>query len=441
MNPNAALLRNLVITYVLVSLLGPYNRAARRHTRKQIKKLMRGLQEFGWTHPLIVDEQYRVLCGLGRLEAAKLLNMTEVPVIVISDMSPEQVRAYIIFDNAISDQSDWDRSILAAELQGLVELGYDVELTGFDTIEIDTLLTVGTDNFAADEEPVELPDEKATPVTRLGDHWIIGEHHLLCANATRSESYEKLLRGQKPHLAFLDPPYNTPTSRISGNGRAQHGNFVQGSGELSDGDFVHDLLRPMAKCLARFCAPGAIAFICCDWRMDPLLREANTGILDEMKNLIVFAKTSAGMGSFYRSQYELIQAWKVSPGPTINNFGLGEGGRYRSNLWTYAGANVFRKGRMQDLADHPSVKPLRLVADAILDCSPRGGIVLDPFLGSGTTLSAAASTGRSGYGLELDPLYCDVILRRVAEATGEIPRLADGTPLEVVRTARQESRP
>ena len=237
-------------------------------------------------------------------------------------------------------------------------------------------------------------------------------------------------------MVFTDPPYNVDPRRISGLGRLKHGAFVQGSGELSDGAFVHDLLRPMARCLSRFCAPGAIAFICCDWRMDPLLREACAGVLNELKNVIVWAKTSAGMGTFYRSQYELIQAWKVSPGQTINNFGLGEGGRHRSNLWTYEGANVFRRGRMEDLEDHPTIKPIRAVADALKDCSRRGGVVLDPFLGSGTLLAAAELTGRIGYGLELDPTYCDVILRRVTKVTRATPTLIDGTSFDAARAAR-----
>lgn len=428
--------RDLAITVVPLGSLTPYAHNARHHSPKQIRKIARSLVEFGWTNPLIITGNGKIVCGHGRWEAAKLLGMTEVPVIVIDDLSDEQRRAYVLADNQIAAKASWDRGMLTTELQGLIDLGFDVELTGFDTLEIDTLLTVGGEDPADEDELVELPDEEVEPVVCPGDHWVIGRHHLLCADATVTGSYELLLGDVRPHLAFVDPPYNVASNRISGLGRVKHGAFVQGSGELSDAAFVHELLRPMLRCLARFCEPGAIAFICCDWRMDPLLREAADGVLEEQKNLIVFAKTSAGMGSFYRSQYELIQAWKISAGPTINNFGLGEGGRHRSNLWTYAGANVFRRGRMEDLADHPTIKPTRLVADAIRDCSPRGGVVVDPCLGSGTTLAAAEISGRVGYGLELDPKYCDVILRRVSKATGAAPMLLDGTPLAEVRTTR-----
>jgi len=428
--------RKLSISYVSINSLKAYPGNARRHSPAQIKKIARSLDEFSWTNPLLVTADGEIICGHGRWEAAKLRGDSQVPVIVLDDLTEAQRRAYILADNAIAEKSRWDRDMLRTELQGLIELGYDVELTGFDTIEIDTLLTVGEEPSPAEEEVVEVPDGTEPPLTRLHDHWVIGRHHLVCADARLPESYERLLGDVRPELTFVDPPYNVDAGRISGLGRVKHGNFVQGSGELSDGAFVHDFLRPMLRCLTRFCNAGAIAFICCDWRMDPLLREAATGVLKEQKNLIVWGKTSAGLGSFYRSQFELIQAWKISAGPTINNFGLGEGGRHRSNLWIYEGANVFRRGRMEDLSDHPTVKPTRLIADALLDCSRRGGVVIDPFLGSGSTLAAAEMTGRTGYGLELDPRYCDVILRRLAKATGATPSLLDGTSIEDVRAAR-----
>lgn len=428
--------RELSVSVVPITSLKPYPGNARDHSQKQIKKLARSLDEFGWTQPLLVSRSYEIICGHGRFEAAKLRGDQQVPVIIIDDLTDAQRRAYIVADNALAEKSSWSRRLLRTELQGLIELGYDVELTGFDTLEIDTLLTVGDVEPSPENEVVEFPIEAAVPLTRLGDHWIIGRHHLLCANATKPKSYEVLLGGVKAGMVFTDPPYNVDCRRISGLGRVKHGNFVQGSGELTEAAFIHELLRPMLKCLTRFCQPGAIAFICCDWRMDPHLREAANGVLHELKNVIVWAKTSAGMGSFFRSQHEFVHAWKVSRGPTINNFGLGEGGRHRSNLWTYPGANVFRRGRKEDLTDHPTVKPTQMVADALKDCSPRCGVVIDPFLGSGTTLAAAEATGRIGYGLELDPKYCDVILRRLAKATSAVPRLLDGTPIEEVRRAR-----
>lgn len=414
-----------------------YLNNARVHPESQIRKIMASISEFGFINPLLVDEHNNLFCGHGRLEALRRLGWREVPTLVISHLSDAQRRAYVITDNALAEKAGWSKKTLAIELQGLLELGYNVELTGLDTLEIDTLLSVGDESADAEEEPIELPNESISPITQLGDHWIIGRHHLLCADARFAESYERLLVGRRAELVITDPPYNTSASRISGMGRVKHGDFVQGSGELTDGAFVHDLLRPTLRCIARFSDPGAIGFIFCDWRMDPLLREAAEGVLHEQKNLIVWVKTNAGMGSFYRSQHELVQAWKISRGPTINNFGLGEGGRRRSNVWTYRGANVFRRGRMDDLNVHPTVKPKRLFADALRDCSRPGGIVLDPFLGSGTLLAAAEITGRCGCGLELDPVFCDVILHRLSKETGLQPMLENGKPFDQVAAERE----
>jgi DNA modification methylase len=440
-SPTSAVRRDLTVTYVPIDSLKPYANNARRHSRKQLRKIARSLDEFGWTNPPLISREGEILCGHGRVEAAKLRGDEEVPVIVIDDLTETQRRAYVIADNELAAQSSWDRGMLATELQGLIELGYDVELTAFDTIEIDTLLSVGDDEPSPENELVELPADDDQPLTRLGDHWVFADrHHLLCADARLSASFEALLQGERAELVVTDPPFNTLAERISGSGQVKHGPFVAGSGELTDSAFVLDFLRPVLRNIQRFSSPGTIGFICCDWRTDPLLREAAAGVFAEMKNFITWAKTNAGMGTFYRSQTEFMQAWKISQGPTINNFGLGEGGRHRSNLWVYAGANTFRRGRMEDLQDHPTVKPTKMIADAVLDCSRRDGLVLDPFLGSGTLLAAAAQTGRRGYGLELDPRFCDVILRRMADATGCIPTLLDGTPLEVVREQREAAK-
>lgn len=435
---------NLVISKEPIESLTPYDKNARRHPDRQIKQIMRSIVEFGFVDPVITDDKNNVICGHGALEAAKRLRMTEVPTIKLGHLTPAQIRALVIAHNALAQKSEWARDVLAGEIQGLIELGFDVELTGFDTVEIDTLLSIGHDDGASatDNENVELPTDER-PVSRLGDHWVFAnEHHLLCADARHRSSYETLLGGTTAELVFTDPPFNVKIQgNVSGLGEARHAEFVMGSGELTDAAFVMTLLRPVMHNLVLFCDPGAIAFICSDWRALRHMQDAADGVLHEMKNLIVWAKTNAGMGTFYRSQHELVCAYKVSRGPTINNFELGQNGRrHRSNLWTYPGANTFRRGRMNDLAAHPTVKNRKMVEDALLDCSRRGGVVLDPFLGSGTTLAAAFQTGRRGYGLELDPRYCDVILRRLADLTGTPPRLADGRSFDevAVERAREE---
>jgi DNA modification methylase len=430
---------DLQVKMIGTTALRPYVNNARHHPESQLRLLERSIREYGFVNPLLIDETGMVLCGHGRLEAAIRLGMAEVPTITLSHLNEKQRKAYILADNALAAKAGWSKKMLAIELKGLIDLGYEVELTGFTSIEIDHVLCIGDDDpdgvAAADNELVEEPDDEP-PVTRLGDHWVFaGKHHLLCADARDPLSFETLLAGKLIQLTFMDPPFNTLGSRIS----SKHGNFVMGSGELTDAGFVMDLLRPVMRNIVQFSEPGAFAFVCSDWRAYPRMLDAAAGVFFEQKNLIVWAKTNAGMGSFYRSQTELIPVYKVSRGPTINNFELGQGGRHRSNLWTYQGANTFRRGRMQDLEAHPTVKPQKLVADALIDCSRPGGLVFDPFLGSGTLLAAAHVSGRRGYGIELDPKYCDVILRRMTALTGEEPRLIDGTPLSTVTQLRAVS--
>ncbi|MGE0774448.1 MAG: site-specific DNA-methyltransferase, partial [Sphingomonadaceae bacterium] len=402
----------------------PYANNARTHSKSQVKKLARSIERWGWTNPVIIDEHLTVLAGHGRLEAAALLGIAMVPTIMLADMSDADKRAYILADNVIADKAGYSKELLAIELEGLIDIGFEVELTGFDTIEIDTL--IGTDDGDEDSvESIELPRDHAVPVSRLGDLWQIGDHRILCGDARERACYERLLAGDLAQMVFTDPPYNVPIAgNVSGLGRHVHGDFQMACGEMTDQQFSSSFLRPVLRNLAAHCAPGAIAFVCIDWRNAPQLLDAADGVFAELKNLIVWAKTNASMGTFYRSQHELIYAFKTSKGPHLNNFGLGEGGRHRSNLWTYPGANTFRKGRLKDLAEHPTVKPRKLVMDAILDVSKRGGLVHDAFAGAGTTLVAAARTGRRGAAIELDPKYVDLCVRNLAQETGAIARLS-----------------
>lgn len=429
-------INDLSVTYVPIASLRAYAGNARQHSKAQVRKIRASLRAFNWTNPLIVDETGMILCGHGRYLAAREEGMGTVPVIVLSNMSEAQKRAYILADNKLAEQASWSKALLRKELKGLVEMGYEVELTGFDTIEIDTLITIEEDDGTADDDDVHLPDG-SEPVSRVGDLWHIADHRVCIGDARDPLVYERVLARKRAQLIFTDPPYGCRIEgNVSGLGRVKHRDFVMGAGEVSLPEFAATLLRPAFKQMVINALPGAIAFVFCDWRAAPHLVDAAQGVFYETKNMIVWSKTNAGMGTFYRSAHELIYAFKVSPGPHINNFGLGEKGRHRSNVWVYPGANTFRKGRMADLADHSTVKPRRLVADAILDCSKRGGLVLDPFAGSGTTLVAAQMTGRRGYGIELDPRYADVILRRVSEAAGA-PALLDGRePFDSVAAMR-----
>ena len=431
----------LRIEYRSPDSLRPYANNARKHPRAQIKQIADSIKAYGWVNPLIIDADGGILCGHGRLEAALSLGCTEVPTITLDQLSEADRRAYIIADNAIAEKSGWINSTLSSELSGLAEIGYELELTGLDEVRIEALLSLDDDDGTGKNDDVELPDVPRQPVSRLGDIWDIGRHRLIVGDARNPAIYEGLLGDERVQMIITDPPYGCRIEgNVSGGGKKVHSDFVAGAGEISLEEFGQTLIRPAFKAMAATCSPGAIAFVFTDWRAAPHMLDAASGVFDEVKQLVVWSKTNGGQGSFYRSAHELIHVFKVSPGSHINNFGLGKSkGRYRTNVWSYPGANVFRKGRMQDLNDHPTVKNKKMIADAILDCSRRGGIILDPFLGSGTLLCAAEKTGRLGRGVELDPKYADVAIRRTEQETGKIATL-NGVPFSKVADMRAEER-
>ncbi len=389
------------VTFLPISDLATNPRNARTHSPRQIQEIARSIERFGFNNPVLIDERNQIIAGHGRLEAAKLLGRKRVPTLRIGHLSDQDKRAFVIADNRLAEKAGWDPEILAIELQGLIELNFDVELIGFSIPEVEMILDAASPpaNNTADDE---IPD--VTP-SRIID-------------ARRRESFAALLSGEAARLAFIDPPYNVPIrGHVSGKGRIKHREFVQASGEKTSAQFAK-FLEDALGLLAEHSADGAIHFVCTDWRHLDEMLTAGRRVYPELKNLVVWNKTNCGMGSFYRSQHELIFVWKHGRGKHINNIELGQHGRNRSNVWTYAGANVFGADRLDELAMHPTVKPVALVADAIRDCSRRGDLVLDSFGGSGTTLIACERTNRQARLIELDPIYCDQIVRRWQKLTG-----------------------
>lgn len=396
---------------------------ARRHSDKQIDLIARSIREFGFVNPVLIDTGNAVIAGHGRYEAAKRLGLRTVPTIRLEHLTEAQVRAYRIADNRIADLSDWDEDLLRLEISDLVELeasgeiSFDVSLTGFDTPALDILLEGDKKAATSPPEMVELPDPEAGAVCKVGDLWQLGAHRLFCGDALLEESYATLLEGEEARMVFSDPPYNVPISHhVSGTGR--HREFAMASGEMSREGF-RDFLRQMLLRLLSCVVDGAILMVCMDWRhIEDLIAAGRAEKLD-LKNLCVWCKTNGGLGSLYRSKHELICVFKKGTAPHVNNVELGRHGRYRTNVWDQAGANTFRRGRDNDLADHPTVKPTALIVDAIYDVSHRGDLVLDNFGGSGSTMLAAEKTGRRARLIEIDPLYCDVAIRRWQDLTGK----------------------
>jgi DNA modification methylase len=436
---------DLRITAQAPAALKPRPANPRTHSAKQIRQIADSIRQFGFTNPILVDRNNGIVAGHGRIEAARQLGLGSVPTICLEDMTEAEIRAYVIADNRLAENAGWDRELLAIELQSLLELDLDFEvtITGFEMPEIDVLLgELDADSEGPDPaDAVPDVDRDAPATTETGDLWQIGPHRLLCADATEDAAYTCLLGGERAQMVFTDPPYNVRIDgHVSGLGRVKHREFAMASGEMSEAEFTGFLKTVFAN-LASHAADGAIHFICMDWRHMGEVLAASKGTYTELKNLCVWAKTNGGMGTLYRSQHELVFVFKSGQGSHINNVELGKHGRYRTNLWTYAGINSFGRARDEALAMHPTVKPVALVADAILDCSKRKGIILDAFAGSGTTLVAAHRTGRRGHGIELDPHYCDVILRRMKEITGVEPTHADtGKTFAENDAERSESR-
>jgi len=416
-------IRDLKVEVVLVSALKPYARNPRTHSRKQLDQIADSIRCFGWTNPILIDAEGTVIAGHGRLETAKLRGIDHVPVIRIEDMTEAQKRAYALADNKLAANAGWDRELLALELQGLLEmdLDFEVSMTGFEVGEIDVLIGALNDDAADEADRSPEVDPALPPVTQPGDLWQLGRHRLLCADATKRESFEQLMRGELAQMVFTDPPYNLPIGgHVSGLGSVKHAEFAMASGEMTEPEFI-GFLEKVASSMAAHSWDGAIAFVCMDWRHISELLTVGRSVYSELKNICVWTKTNGGMGSLYRSQHEFVAVFKNGSAQHINNIELGRHGRYRTNVWSYPGMNSFGAGRDEALGIHPTVKPVALVEDAILDCSKRGGSVLDAFVGSGTTLIAAERAGRRGFGLELEPRYVDVTLRRFRDLTGIEP--------------------
>lgn len=421
-----------------VRALRPYPRNARTHSNKQVRQIANSIGKFGFCNPVLIDDDKQIIAGHGRVEAAKLLGIHAVPTIRLSHLSEADKRAYILADNKLAEKAGWDREILALELQGLIDLDFDVDLTGFEAPEVDIILDEARETEGASTGPEdEVPDHSSTAVSQRGDLWVLGPHRLYCGDARDQAAYDTLLAGDKAEFVFTDPPYNVKIEgHVCGLGGIHHREFAMASGEMSEGEFTA-FLESVFQRLACNSVDGSIHDICMDWRHMGEMLAAGHEVYSELKNLCVWNKTNGGMGSFYRSKHELVFVWKNGSGPHINNFELGQHGRNRTNVWDYEGVNTIRAGRREELAMHPTAKPVALVADAIKDCSRRGGLVLDAFCGSGTTLIAAERTGRKARVLEIDCSYVDVAVRRWQTYSGKHAVLAaTGESFEQVEEQR-----
>ncbi|MGN3973645.1 site-specific DNA-methyltransferase [Tsuneonella sp. SYSU-LHT278] len=423
-----------------LTALKPARRNARTHSDRQIAQIKGSFEQFGVTHPILINDEGEIVAGHGRVEAARQLGMTELPVIRLSHLGPEELRAYALADNKIAANAGWDPEILQIELAELsaLDLDFDLEITGFSTTEIDLAIGDGEDEPADDENLDELLPAGQCWI-RPGDLWLLGEHRLLCGDARAAASYRALMPGELARMVFSDPPYNVRIDgHVDGLGGTKHDEFAMASGEMSPREFA-GFLEEVFVNEAQVSINGAIHFQCMDWRHMGEMLEAGEAVYSGLQNLCVWAKDSAGMGSFYRSQHELVFVWKVGTKPHLNTVELGKNGRYRTNVWNYRGAS--KTGANSELAMHPTVKPVPMIMDAIKDASRRGEIVLDAFGGSGSTLIAAEKTGRRARVIELEPKYCEVTIRRWEKLTGSEAVLeSTGATFAATCASREASR-
>jgi DNA modification methylase len=408
----------LQVEYLRLTLVNDYHRQLRLPSKKQIENTERMIRECQFMPPIMIDSNNHIVSGAHLLAAARRMDMDEIPVIKVNNLDEVQVQLLRIAHDNIATQSICNKEALAEEFHELMIRIPDIDLTvtGLEVAEIDLILEIKHIN-----EPEEsIPQLETGPsIVQPGDLYQLGEHRLYCGDSLLPRSFEALMEDEKAQVCFTDAPYNVKIDGHVGNsGKTKHREFLQASGEL-DSDGFTEFLYTVKKLIAAHAQDGAIIFSCMDWRHLLEILTAGTRAGLTLQNLCVWNKDNGGMGSLYRSKHELVFVFKNGTGKHINNIELGKHGRYRTNVWDYPGVNSFGGGRMNELALHPTVKPVAMVSDALKDCSKRGGIVLDPFGGSGTTLIAAEKTGRKARLIELDPLYCDVTIRRWQALTGK----------------------
>jgi DNA modification methylase len=415
---------NLKIIYRRIDELKPDPANPRRHTKKQIRKIAGSIKAFGFSVPILVDRDGNVIAGHGRLLAVRQLGCSEVPTLCLDHLSRAQARAFMIADNRLTDISTWDNRVLAQQLKDLSLLGLDfsLELTGFEMPEIDLRIESLEKPLSRKDDPAdqmhELPAD--APLSKIRDLWILGDHRVLCGTALDSAAYTALMGAERAATVFTELPYNIPVvGSASGLGTIHQRPCSMASGETNRAEFA-TFLGQVFRNLAGFSIDGSLHYVCIDWCHTEELLSASRDVYGALKDLCVWIKDEGGSGSLYRSQHELVFVFKHGRAEHRNNAQRGRFRRNRSNVWHYPEAkSVARRRKGGSLrAMQATAKPVAMVADAILDGSARGEIVLDSFLGGGTTLIAAARTGRRCFGLEFNPSQVDTIIHRWQTLTG-----------------------
>ena len=426
-------LPNLDLVYVPLEELRMPSREIRKLDPAHVREVARAIGTLGFCAPVLIGRDNAVIDGAIRVQAARQLDLGRVPCVRMEHLSETEQRVLRLAVNRLGEKGEWNLDELKIEFEELIFADAPIEVSGFALDEIDHIV-LGEVDDAIEEGPLS-PEADAIAVARIGNVFDLGPHRIVCGSATDPDTFRRLIAGDAPaRLVLTDEPYNVPIAGHVTGGR--HREFAMASGEMTDAEFLAFNEAWMAALLPYLCDGGVFStFI--DWRGYPTVHAAAVKLGLKPLNLIVWSKTNAGMGSLYRSQHELLPLFKNGAGPHVNNIELGKRGRWRSNVWTYPGASSLGSDARRGLEDHPTVKPTAMLEDALLDLSDRGDIVIDTFLGSGSTLMAADKTGRICRGVELDPLYVDVIIRRFEAATGMAAILVETGETFQALTARR----
>jgi hypothetical protein len=414
----------LSIVYRNIEELKSNPKNPRRHSKKQIREIARSIETFGFNVPLLVDNKLQLIAGHGRFEASKLLGFPQVPTIPLEHLSETQIKAFEIADNRLAEHAVWDDRLLAEQFKTLAEvkLDFNLEVTGFEVGEIDLMIEDLTPCPASEKDPADqVPKiEHAVPVTRAGDLWLLGHNRLLCGDALDDRAYLVLMDGRRAAAVFTAPPHNgSINANVPESASIRSAEFsTSSSHKMTESDSIEFCSKVFSH-LMHCSEDGALHFVCTAWLHVKVALTAGSRVYPALENFCVWVKDTAGPGGLYRSQHEVIVVFRSGTGKRIRK--LGAYRRNRSDVWNYPGVSSSPKATEDRnfSTDHPTRHPVALVADAILDSTTRGGIVLDPFLGSGTTLIASERTGRICYAIELNPTSCDLAIRRWQALTGQ----------------------
>jgi hypothetical protein len=416
---------SLAVQRVAVDALRPSSAPVRRHPKKQLAKIRRSLEVFGQVTPILVTPGGEIIDLELVWQALKLSGATHVDVIVVTDKSPEEIAALRLVLNRTALDAVWDDENLRGVLQNLLDLNFDLDTTGFEAPEIDHYLNLDAPKANVEENGSDIPPLGVRAISVPGNIWALGDHRHGCGSATDMAFVNRVLNGRTANVCFVDAPYNLKVDGfITGKGSHRHREFLQGAGELSTDEYF-ELLRDSLSVLKTCCVPSALVYACIDWRHVLEMTVAGRACDMPLYTICVWTKTNGGMGGIYRNAHEFVCVFRAGADQPLDNVELGRHGRNRTTVWSYPGMSSFGKERDELLSSHPTVKPVAMIADVLRDVTKRGQVVLDTFLGSGSTLMAAQETGRICCGVELDPLYVDVTIRRWQNATGRDAVLVD----------------